>query len=380
MQGSSVLPKTDPPVPDHLLALAPLRLENYRRARYMGDDLYVDLDQLAARDQTLLRGLYEHLTELLYVIADTATTDARKWESIQGWIDRHNLDEMIGEVRELGHASHERNPGERLSKAMHDVRGGALSSLLGRLQLFGHLRRLPGALNILFIQARDHLKIMRSAIVGLDERRREADRKPKAHAMRLMIDKWHESIVGPKWRERPIRLEIDCRYEGALTECCLESAAIDRIFYNLAANACRHAADERLEMAIFPVPEPPGECLRFVLSNRVNETDAARLRAVIRAGGADSTDRGAGRSLFALFEPEVSSTGSGFGLTVVGDFVAGAFGLRDRAEALRERYVGAIFDEDGPIFRVWFHWPAAHDDLPIKLDDYRKPEQSLSEP
>ena len=254
MQGSSVLPKTDPPVPDHLLALAPLRLENYRRARYMGDDLYVDLDQLAARDQTLLRGLYEHLTELLYVIADTATTDARKWESIQGWIDRHNLDEMIGEVRELGHASHERNPGERLSKAMHDVRGGALSSLLGRLQLFGHLRRLPGALNILFIQARDHLKIMRSAIVGLDERRREADRKPKAHAMRLMIDKWHESIVGPKWRERPIRLEIDCRYEGALTECCLESAAIDRIFYNLAANACRHAADERLEMAIFPCP------------------------------------------------------------------------------------------------------------------------------
>ena len=35
---------------------------------------------------------------------------------------------------------------------------------------------------------------------------------------------------------------VDCRYEGALTECCLESAAIDRIFYNLVNNACRHAA------------------------------------------------------------------------------------------------------------------------------------------
>ena len=62
---------------------------------------------------------------------------------------------------------------------------------------------------------------------------------------------------------------------------------------------------------------------------------------------------------------------------MVADFVAGAFGLRDRAEALRERYVGAILD--GQTFRVWFHWPMAHDNLPAKLDDYYRPEQSLSE-
>ena len=80
----------------------------------------------------------------------------------------------------------------------------------------------------------------------------------------------------------------------------------------------------------------------------------------------------------ALFEAEVSSTGSGFGLTVVADFVAGAFGLRDRAEALRERYVGALLD--GRTFRVWFHWPMAHEGLPEKLDDYHYPTQSLSEP
>ena len=131
-------------------------------------------------------------------------------------------------------------------------------------------------------------------------------------------------------------------------------------------------------MVIFPIPEPSGDCLRFVLSNRVSEADAARLRATIQAGGADSVDRGSGESLFALFEPAVSSTGSGFGLTVVADFVARAFGLRDRAEALRERYVGAILD--GPSFRVWFHWPRAHDHLPPKLDDYRQPALSLSEP
>ena len=225
---------------------------------------------------------------------------------------------------------------------------------------------------------RDHLKIMRSAVTGLDDARRDADRQPKCHDMKLMLEKWHECVVGPKWHEQPVRMHVDCRYEGALTECCLESAAIDRIFYNLVNNACRHSAGARLDMTIFPVPEPPGECLRFVLSNEVDARDGTFLKALIQAGGADSVDMGINLSLLSLFEPAVSSTGSGFGLTVVADFVADAFGLRDRHEALRERYVGAILD--GNTFRVWFHWPMATQDLPPKLDDYHRPQQSLSEP
>ena len=314
---------------------------------------------------------------MIYTLADTATTDTRKWEGVQNWVDRYDLDEPITEVRELGLATHEQNPGETLAEAMHDVRGGALSSLLGRLQIFGYLRTMPEGLNILFVQTRDHLKIMRNAVIGLDDPRRAADRKPKAHAMGLMLDKWQESVVGPNWQQRPIRLEIDCRYDGPLTECCLESAAIDRIFYNLTNNAARFADGDRMEMAVFPLPAPSGDCLRFVLSNRVSDADAAPLRALVQAGGADSVHAGAGQSLVALFEPGVSATGSGFGLKVVADFVAGAFGLKDHAEALHERYVGAVLE--GNTFRVWFHWPAAHEGLPEKLDDYHRPQQSLSE-
>ena len=184
---------------------------------------------------------------------------------------------------------------------------------------------------------------------------------------------------GPQSRAQPIHMNVDCRYEGTLTECCLESAAIDRIFYNLATNACRHAAGDHIDMAIFPIPEPPGECLRFVLSNEVGEADAAYLRALIQSGGADSFDKGTGLSLMALFAPKVSSTGSGFGLTVVADFVTGAFGLRDSREALRERYVGAILD--GRTFRAWFHWPMASNNFPQRqLNDFHRPEQSLDEP
>ena len=208
-------------------------------------------------------------------------------------------------MRELGKASHALNPGEELAKAMHDVRGGALAALLGRLQLIELVPRDEGSLNTLFVLARDHLKIMRNAIVGLDEPRREADHQPKSHDVRLILEKWHNSVVGPKWHERQIEMSLDCRHAGALTECCLESAAIDRIFYNLANNACRHAASERLDMVIFPVPQAPGECLRFVLSNEVSEEDAAYLRKLL-PDGADSADKGTGQSIFSLFEPEVS--------------------------------------------------------------------------
>ncbi len=324
-----------------------------------------------------MRGLYDALTELLYAIADTNTDDAQKWQAITRWKERHDIDGFIDDVREIGLASHAEASSEELSKAMHDVRGGALSALLGRLQLLGYSPPREGQLKPLFVLTRDHLKIMRNTLVGLDDPRRDADRKPKAHAMRLMLEKWHESVVGPQWGERSIQMFIDCRYEGPLTECCLESAAVDRIFYNLAANACRYAVGDRLEMAVFALPESPGGCLRFVLSNEVSATDAAHLGSMVRSAGPADPGEGKPRNLSSLFEAEVSSTGSGFGLTVVADFVAGAFGLRDRAEALRERYAGAILE--GRTFRVWFHWPMAHEGLPEKLDDYHRPAQSLSE-
>ena len=363
-------------ISETFLALAPTELPNYRKQRYQGDGQSVELSHLAARDRTLLSRFYQILTELLYAIADGSTNDTQKWAALEEWSKRYNVDRFIDEVRELGVASHAEHPSEELAKTMHDLRGGGLSALLGRLQMLAYLPRQEGQLKAIFVLTRDHLKIMRNAITGLDDARRDADRKPKAHAMQLMIDKWHESVVGPKWRARPVRMEIDCRYEGALTECCMESAAIDRIFYNLANNACRYATDERLEMVVFPLPG--SDCLRFVLSNEVSEADVATLRSLTAgAGGADGVDHGGSPSMFALFEPAVSSTGSGFGLTVVADFVAGAFGLRNRSEALRERYVGATLD--GRTFRVWFHWPLAQDHLPQKLDDYRRPDQSLSE-
>ena len=381
---STPLPAEQPPptlasVPEALLKLAPLDLVNHRQGRYGGDDLCLRLKDLAAADQGLLRHLYDVLSELLYTIADDKDNTAHKWRQVESWMQRHGLDALIDQTRELGVASHQQSAGELLAKTVHDLRGGALSTLLGRLQMLDLLPHDDAQLNRIFVLSRDHLKIMRNAIVDLDFERREADRKPKAHAMKLMLDKWQNAVVGPKRQEPRVEMHIDCRYEGALTECCLESAAIDRIFYNLTNNAARHAANGQLDMVVFPIPDAAGSTLRFVLSNEVSDKDAAYLRMTTSGGGpVAKTEPEHGATLVPLFTPRVSSTGSGLGLTVVADFVAKAFGLPDRRAALQGRYVGATLD--GRTFRTWFHWLAANDDLPPKLDDFHQPEQSLSEP
>ena len=366
-----------PPIPEGLLALAPLHLTNHRRTRYLGDDQCIASSALVERDRSLVRHIYEVLTELLLLISDQASNDARRWREVLRWAERHDPRLLVDEVRELGLASRAHHGDEAFAKSMHDVRGGALSALLGRLQLLDYLPHTPANLQALFVLARDHHKIMRSAVLGLDDDRREQDRLPRSHDARLILEKWHEAVVSPRRDGPAIRMFVDCRHQGALTECCLESAALDRIFYNLSANACRHGADHRLDMVIFPVPRAPGDCLRYVLSNAVKAEDAVALRGLQNAGGADGIGKGAGLNLEALFDPAVSSTGSGFGLTVVADFVTGAFGLRNRREALHERYVGAVLD--GGVFRAWFHWPIASGNHPPKLDDYHRPRQSLSD-
>ena len=67
------------PVDSLLLALAPLQLRNFRKVRSCSDQLCIDLQQLAEHDQLIIHRLYESLSELLYALANTSTSDAGKW-------------------------------------------------------------------------------------------------------------------------------------------------------------------------------------------------------------------------------------------------------------------------------------------------------------
>lgn len=68
-------------------------------------------------------------------------------------------------------------------------------------------------------------------------------------------------------------------------------------------------------MFILPLPEGEADNLRFALVNRVAPAELERLKEI---------------DLNTLFTPGVSSTGSGYGMTVVADFVANAYGFASR--------------------------------------------------
>jgi signal transduction histidine kinase len=339
-----------------LLDLAPLNLPNLRPERYKTENFGVPLGTFALVDQEIVLRIYRQIIELLAVLSVEASVEAVS-QALHDFVGRPEFDDLRYSLRALGLATFAGAPPDPLTaKAIHDMRGGALAVLLVRLEMAGERPFTKSELRTLFLLARDHSKIMRNAVLDIDPARRQKDLSPQSHHVRLLVEKWHHATIGLAADGRRVELFVDSRFDGAVTECCLESAAIDRVFYNLMANAQRHNASNRLDLTIFEIPATPGENLRFVLRNAVSEADEARLGA-LPSGDAQAPH------LDALFTAGVSTTGSGLGLAIVADLVTQAFGIYSEMEALRLGYFGARLI-DGK-FTIWFHWPVARDGLGV---------------
>ena len=327
---------------DKLLELAPLTLPNYRKRRYLGDDLCLPLSDFAPTDAERIRTLYDILEEMFALLTGFRDDDVSpaRFEQASEFIGKQDVRSIIQSVQAFGIESYEARPTELMAKTIHDLRGGGLTLLLHRVQFAQMGEMGTDALRSLFFLTRDHLKIMRNALLELDDAKREKDLEPKLHGIDFIVEKWQGAMLGNE--EREIRLDVDSRFEGNISECCVEFGALDRILYNLMNNACRHTPANDIRLSILPLPDERD--LRFVLANKVKPEDEARL---------------ASQDMASLFKPGVSSTGSGFGLTVAADFVANAYGLGSRDSAVRKSYLGAKM-LDGE-FTAWFHWPIAPD-------------------
>ncbi len=327
---------------DRLLELAPHSLPNFRKRRYLGDDLCLPLPDFTRADQERIRALYVFLEEMFGLLRgfDGDEVAPAKLAEAAEFIGRQDLRAIFREVQAFGTESHQARPSELMAKTIHDVRGGGLTLLLNRLQ-FAQLRKVDAeAVRSLFFLTRDHLKIMRNALLELDDAKRAEDLEPKLHGIDFIVAKWKGAMLGTE--DRQIRLAVDSQFEGNISECCVEFGALDRILYNLMNNACRHTPADEIRLSILPLPQERD--LRFVLANPVRPEDESRLAA---------------QDMAELFKPGVSSTGSGFGMTVAADFVANAYGLGSRDTAVRKAYLGAKMVEGE--FTAWFHWPIAPD-------------------
>lgn len=324
-------------------ALAPQNVVNHRSRRYSGDTVCSSMEDFVSSDQQIIERVYQFLIALFERLSAPPTTDLAG--PLKEVLRNFQFYALVDEMRQLGAASHQVQPSDGLAKTIHDLRGGALTSLVGHLDAVIDLNDEATAPAPLFALVRDHLKIMRNSLSDLDYPRRQHDLLPRAHSIRVMIDKWRDLQYGPA--DRLVRVRVICTHEeGTLSECCVESAAIDRILYNLMNNAVRHAVAPEVELCVIAVPEGGSpQSLRFVVTNTVSDEDRAFLQEL----------RGDGQDLQALYERGVSSNGSGLGLTIAAEFVACAYGLLDPQEAATEHYVGATLQDDQ--FVTWFHWP-----------------------
>ena len=107
---------------------------------------------------------------------------------------------------------------------------------------------------------------------------------------------------------------------------------------------------DRLDLTVFPVPDEAGACLRFVLSNEVNDKDAAYLHSINEGSQVLGPTQGPRGSADAAVHPA-------------------SFHHR-----LRLRTDG------GGRLRGRGVWPVGNAALPAKVDDYHDPAHSLSEP
>lgn len=322
-------------IQDDLAALGRSDLQNYRVKRYHGDNLCVAMSAFTDRDKDIIRMVYGLLQQLFTILRGDSGNRA---VSLRHFLAENDIAAFVDHTAQLGQESYRVHPTEMLAKTIHDIRGGGLTPLLGQLQLCVIDGENTPPYDALFFLTRDHLKIMRNALLGLDDVKRNEDLQTKIHGTDFIVQKWSGAVLHSE--EKETRLQVDCPEEVAITECCVEFGALDRILYNLLNNACRHAVGEQIQLVIFRVPERDGINLRFVLLNRITSTDEQRLRQM---------------DLRQLFRTGVSTTGSGYGLNVAAEFVAHAFGIKNPEDAVEGEYLGAKLLGDR--FAIWFHWP-----------------------
>ncbi|MBC8164164.1 MAG: ATP-binding protein [Roseiflexaceae bacterium] len=333
------------PIPfSALMALATTDLVNFRSSRYLGDNISVPIASFADEDQGRIRSLYGTLQALLELVRTHLDAPANGLPALRSFGARVGWSDLVRQMQQIGEPGRYQGD-ETLQRVIHDIRGGGFQALSIQLQFINFGISQADDLHRLFFLTRDHLKIMRNAVLNLDPAGYERDRGEQLHSVDLLTEKWQHAIHN--MRGRSATVHVACAFDGNVSERCLEFAALDRVLYNLMNNAVRNTGDDAVFLAILPLPSAEPENLRFVIYNRID----ADQRALLRERYADD--------LGALFHGGFTTGGTGLGMRICADFVINAFGIRTVSEGLRGGYFGAGYQ--GDYFVNWFHWPIAAD-------------------
>ena len=308
--------------------------------RYGGIGMAWDFNRLATTDQDAIRSLYEKIESLmrLPVWSESCPKTQRKgllyWQKNQDW--RRCWRDMAA----LGPESYiQFGSSLQLRQVIHDLRGGPLTSLVLALSTMEYDPDFEIDFEYIRLMARDVRKITRNCFPNLDPTSFQQDQLDVGHAAQLMVDKWTRVHCRGGVR-------VETGFEGNIAQSCVEFSALDRVLYNLMNNAIRESAhsDEPVLLRIMTQDDTPQDIARFWITNTIDHTQSQRLKTTF---GDDMTE---------LFVTNFSTTGSGLGMQIVGDFVGKAFGV-STTKALETGILGAIVTDHE--FHTWFHWPVA---------------------
>ncbi len=314
-----------------LMMLAAGPLPYLRTSRSLCQERSIAIADLSDSDGSAIRRIYEMLGHLDPPDSGDEGTSGEPTRVSAG--DCAELRTLFGSLGQ----QHDYAGGSFAREVLHDVRSGASGALISAL---GWASSSLDALFSVRLLARDHRKLMRSAVRDLDPPRRARDLTFRPHSVAQLLSGLRAS---GSLREG-VSLAVDCRFEGMVSACCVELGTLERVLYNMANNALRHASHGRVGVWLLPVASGGGQDVRIVVANFVAAADAQVLRQLF------------GSDLSPLFEGSFSSTGSGIGLHTCAELVADAYGLACAAAAVDGGHVGARIIEDA--FVAWFHWPA----------------------
>ncbi|TAE29569.1 MAG: ATP-binding protein [Candidatus Kapaibacterium sp.] len=317
------------------LSLAPTNLKNKQAARYDGTGFSASLQEFSAQDQQALLTIYQHIKSVydvwLYM------KESPNYSILQADTDWFVSEDFLSIARELGSIAE--YPSLHIKKIIHDIRGGALMSMVShanKIKRFNLYHEVEHMRSFVFL-ARDQAKMMRNAVHNIDVITRAADERIRIHSIYDYVKKWNNFEY--RHNDRTITVKVQCYYEGNVTTCCLEASALDRVVYNFVNNALRFSKEDTIIITIFPV----GNILRWVIENTMKSESVAWLQ--------EST----GNNLSRLFQGGITSDGNGIGLSNCADIVGASFGI-SAAEAIDRRYISATVKDE--TFYACFHWNA----------------------
>jgi signal transduction histidine kinase len=230
---------------------------------------------------------------------------------------------------------------DRVLRVIHDIRGGALTSLTLYLQMAERGDLLARDIPQMVLLANDHAKILRSMIVDLDRIRYTLDELFVPQPIDVIPATWHAKHYRiPSGHTAWVTVE--CPLQGYIAESVIELAALERVLYNLVNNAVRHCAQPHVGIRITP-SSVFADMLDIEVWNTIDDAQYQRLRALCPDAHWDR-----------LIRESLSTTGSGLGLGICADIVAHVCGMDDVAHVLAtDSFRVSVTPESFHVHCVW---------------------------